>query len=190
MASSDLVDIQDVKDWLGVTDSSKDVILMGLIETATQAIEDFIGYPVLAGVRTETINGAGQDTMPLSNIPITAISSLTINDSTVPARASTSGSGYTFDKDFVYLDDYVFEKGRRNVAVSYTSGYETVPPAIKQVALELIQSYFGSQGRDGAVTNYSVPGVISESYAAVGSVDIPDGLKKRLKTFVREYAPT
>ncbi len=189
MAAGDLTDLATVKAWLGVTDTSQDAILERLITTATEAIQEYILYPVLTGSRSETFNGKGKDMTPLSNWPITAVSSVTVNDTAIPARAGATGAGYTFDSKFLYLQGYSFTKGQRNVVVNYTSGYDTVPPIFVQACLATIQDWLGDQGKDGAVTSYSVPGVYSESYTPIADRALPEGVKQMLKKHVRDFAP-
>lgn len=89
---------------------------------------------------TDTIDGTGTSSIRVRKPPINSVTSVSVNDALVPADR------YTHDKSSVilvdaisanpYLSSDVFEKGSRNVEISYVSG--EVDNAIYALAVALI----------------------------------------------------
>jgi hypothetical protein len=59
--------------------------------------------------------------------PITAISSLKINEVAIPPTTSSVGCGYMFSGDAITLVGTYFTTGLQNVCVAYTAGCATIP---------------------------------------------------------------
>ena len=70
--------------------------------------------------------------------------------------------GYEIDYDNGILDfSPVFSSGWRNIFVSYTGGYSTVPGALKQVCLELVKWKYNNRKEDTGMKEESMGKVYS-----------------------------
>ena len=68
--------------------------------------------------------------LPLSNYPVSAVSSLTIEGFSIPAAANAQGSGiYSPRQSWFLVGGYRFWRGLQN-ALCYTAGYATTPNEI------------------------------------------------------------
>ena len=92
--------------------------------------EQYMGRSIVRASFTERRNGNCSDVLFVRNAPISAISLLTINGATIAASDGTS-SGYIFEAESVFLlGGQRFTRGTKNVVITYTGGYQTVPPEI------------------------------------------------------------
>jgi hypothetical protein len=114
-------------------------------------MQGLIGRDIRSKSHTEVFDGRGRSRIMMSDWPITAVASVTVGELAtvaVPPRSSAS-PGYTFSDKFVYVDPpYLFERGRRNVSIVYTAGFDPIPLDIEQGCLTWIKAIM-----DGA--NYS-----------------------------------
>lgn len=139
MAANDLTTLPEAKAWLGITGSSSDSVLTRLVTAVSSAVQARIGYQVLSKAYTETRHGNGKRAMLLAAPRISAVSALSIDGIAVAARSSVTGSGYTFDEDFLFLVGQDFPVGVLNVVVAYTAGFAATPTDLEQAVLEIIQ---------------------------------------------------
>lgn len=148
---NDLTTLQNALTWLGCQSDDAYGTLQRVITAVSTAMQNMIGRSILSADYTEIFDGRGRHRIMMSNSPITAVASVTIGELMqvdVPPR-STASPGYTFSDKFVYVDPpYFFDKGDRNVSISYTAGYATVPFDLEQACLMWIKVIM-----DGA--NYS-----------------------------------
>lgn len=81
-----------------------------------------------------------------------------------------SESAFTVDyaTGAVVLTMGVFPKGLRNVVVTYSAGYSTIPPMLEQVCIELAAEMFQEHARDSTLASESL-GDYSWSAAAQGA---------------------
>ena len=113
--------------------------------------------PMLAAATafTENYNGSGRDVLYLINAPILSVVSLTINGINIPVSAAYGQAGYFIQQDqksialrsnptfgYPFLAQfgrdcgYRFSRGRGNVQVSYTAGYNGVPADLFLLSLK------------------------------------------------------
>lgn len=180
-----LVSLADVKARLGITDTSEDTVLTALIQVATGAIHDFLGYDITSQSRSEIYSGDGRKTLYPRHTPITAVSSLTVNGVAISAAASVNTAGYVISNQRIDLRGHDFLKGIQNIALSYTAGYATVPAAVAEAAAMQVHGLFNARTVDPNVTSESVPGVYSASYRQEGAGSLPPAAKMMLQPFVR-----
>ena len=150
MAAGDLTDLETVKCWLGVTGTTTDALICGLITSVSTFIPNYLGRQVLAASYAETYRGNGQSVLLLRNFPITAVASVAFAGQTITAAADPVAltSGILFDDRALKLIGYRFPLGRP-VVVSYTAGYATVPADIAQATIELAGEAFRRRDRIG-----------------------------------------
>jgi hypothetical protein len=144
-APHDLCQLPDVKGFFPTAlGSADDALLMGLISSTSFWISRTLNRTLYARGYVERRNGNGQTRMRVMNLPLISVSELRMDDTVltpVPPGASQSGSGYTWDDQFIYLreSDYyplvpsVFTRGVQNVQITYTAGYNT-PGQVEQAS--------------------------------------------------------
>jgi hypothetical protein len=150
MAAGDLTDLDSVKAWLGVSGSTTDGLISGLVTAVSAFIPSFLGRQVLTASYVETCRGNGQSVLLLRNFPITAVASAAFAGQTVTAAADPVQltSGLLFDDRALTLVGGRFPVGLP-VVVSYTAGYAATPPDIAQAAIELVGEAFRRRDRIG-----------------------------------------
>lgn len=150
---ADLTTLANVKGWLGVTATTDDALLTRLISAASDYVQTWLNRTIAVQPYTETRDGTGGYVLPLSNYPVSAVSSLTIDGVSIPAAANAQGSGYLFTQTkLVLVGGYRFWRGLQNVVVSYTAGYATTPNEIEQATIELIAMRYKERDRIGQVS--------------------------------------
>ena len=150
MAAGDLTDLATVKAWLGVTATTYDAQLSGLVTAVSSFVTGYLGRQLLSASYVETCRGNGQRAMVLRNFPITAVASVAFAGQTIAAAADPVAltSGILFDDRQLQLVGYRFPIGLP-VVVSYTAGYATTPPDVGQAAVELVGEAFRRRDRIG-----------------------------------------
>ena len=88
---------------------------------------------------TETRSGDGTSVMFLRQTPVTAITSITIDDAAVSDVTDTDYVRYNGNNGMLMLMQNTFTDDFQNVTIVYTAGYsaDDMPDAIKQAVLEL-----------------------------------------------------
>jgi hypothetical protein len=150
-APNDLTTLQNALVWLGCPNDDAYGTLQRVITAVSTAIQSWAARPLKAADRVDVFDGRGRTRIMMSDYPINSVASVIIGEMmqvSVPPRSSAS-PGFTFSDKFVYVDPpYFFDKGRRNVQISYNAGYLTVPLDLEQGCLTWIKAIM-----DGA--NYS-----------------------------------
>lgn len=177
---ADLTSIANVKLWLGVSSAADDTLLTRLVSGVSAWIQEWLGRTIASGSYTETLNGNGKTVLAFANYPVTAVASVTVDGVAIPARTVIGGSGYTFDKEFIYLDGYCFTSGHQNVVVQYTAGYSAVPADLEQAAIELIALRYRDKDRIG-VSSKS----IGPEHTTFFMKDFPDDVANVLWSYKR-----
>src|SRR5438105_1144611 len=103
MKTGDLTTLANVKSWLGITESTDDVLLTRLISGFSRYIQSWLNRDIASKQYTETRDGVGAGAggyrMMFNNYPVSSVQSLTIG--TYPVVASPDGAvlqpGYGFD---------------------------------------------------------------------------------------------
>jgi len=157
---SQLCQLADVKNYLGVTASTTDSILLSLITNASSAIETYCNRTFLLGSYTETRNGTGGYRISPYNAPVISVSQVSVDGIPIPAAPALNGSGsitygYLFDSDLIYIrggipysgQPYAFNPGIQNIYIGYTAGYAAIPYDVNQACIELVASKFGKRDR-------------------------------------------
>lgn len=148
-----MITLTELKSYLNITDTSKDVFLQSCIDSSVKEIEDFCNRKISTGTYTEFLDGNSKSEIYLRNTPINTITSISYFD------------GYdTYDNIFIsgdtplnsaqiisqsnsvrLLKGYFFYKGCKNIKIVYTAGYSTTPDDIKSVLLEIASlKYYNS----------------------------------------------
>lgn len=157
-----IASLDDAKDFLGITDTSKDAILQNYLDAASIYVTSVLG-PITPTEFTEVHNG-GSDTIVVFNPPILTVTSITeyIGPTPYPLTQAELGADtgqYSFSVDNAamgvirrrYTGGFVgrFMGGQANVKVTYTAGYEQVPADAMMALLNDLQGLFNQSQMGG-----------------------------------------
>lgn len=158
------IDSQDLSDYIGV-DVSADPGALIALDSACDICRDIAEQSFNAGTITEAYDGSGSDALILAQRPVISAGTVTVNGVAEPNFQVTSGgmllrgtAGGGFRP--------VWPRGRQNVRLTYSYGYETadVPRSVRMVALQ-IAARFVQQG----VAKSETVGDVSATYAVNAS---------------------
>jgi hypothetical protein len=148
-----LTTLAAVKTALDITASGEDARIEAYIDRASAVISMFCDRKFASTVYTaEIYNGTGHSSLWLNNWPIIAVASLYL-DST-----RTFGSDSLLSVWSGGTGDYVFHTGEegqglvervnggfsfgvRNIQITYTAGFATIPFAVAEAAIHLVAYY-------------------------------------------------
>lgn len=186
MAAGDLTTLANVKSWFSppLTATTDDALLTRLITAASQFIQTWLGQQLAVQTYTETRDGKGGQKLALTNIPVTALSSLTIDGLAIPPAPDALSPGYAFSPTMLYLRGYTFTPGFQNVSVTYTAGYAVTPPEIEQACIELVALRYKERDRIGHVSK----GVAGETVTFTQK-DMPPDVQSILNQYLRNFVP-
>lgn len=146
--------VDELSDWLGETVSGSRPTL--LLETATDAVKAIIGHDITEGTETATLDGTGTEALVLPKHPVTAISQVDVDGTTLAADA------YKFiEAGVVYRTSGIWAVGRQNIDVTYTHGFATIPGDVKAIVLETASRAW----RSGAGVSQESVGSYSVTYS-------------------------
>lgn len=191
MAANDLTTLADVKSWLAISDSTLDALLTRLITACSTFMQAYMNRDIISQAYAKTFNGDGKCEKMLENYPITAVASVTVGGTSIPAGTVSGGAqsaGYYFDNDTIYLVGYSFAWGRQNCSVSYTAGLasnDKTMTALAQACIEVVSTRFKERGRIGEQSKSVNGEVISFNIR-----DFPDDVRTlmdNLKNVVPAY---
>jgi hypothetical protein len=154
--TGNLTTLAAVKQWLALTTDTADALLTRLIDAASAFIQgpEGIGYSVASQSYALVLDGHGGDVLALGGKPpLTAVASLVIDGVAIPLAALVTDSGYRFSPSSVWVQGYLFTRGRGNVALTCTRGWAATPADLEQAAIELIAVRFKERdhiGQDSA----------------------------------------
>lgn len=120
--------LSNLKEHLGITDNGQNEKLTWLIEIATELIDTELGENLETRTKTRRIDGSGTCRIIMEN---------TVN-SIIYVKDFRTWSPYTLDFiDWatVYLTSSV-ERGQKNIEISYTMWYATVPEDFERYFIE------------------------------------------------------
>ncbi|MGH9473062.1 MAG: hypothetical protein ACRD2H_11470 [Terriglobales bacterium] len=155
---------------------------------------------------SEVYDGTGSPRLYLKNYPITAVSALGVNGVAVLPSSGYGSPGYQFsDIGLILMPGTVlgpstsllsfagtsmFSEGIRNVVVSYTAGFITIPSDLNQAAIELVAAML-TEAR-----NVNLRSVSSAAAGAHGSTSfitamcpVPPRAAKTIKNRTRTWGP-
>lgn len=157
----DLTTVADVKSasGIGAGTTNADAVLARLVTAVSSFIAADTDRSFGATLSVaETRNGNGQSDMFLSESPIVAVQSLTVDTFSIPAQAADGKPGYFIATPSVLaLYGYVFCRGKRNVRITYTAGYATTPPDVAQACIEIVVAAYRRCARGPEVTSENSP---------------------------------
>lgn len=164
---SDLTTVANVVAWLDLPGDNDPNVTQRLITAQSAVIANYLNRPLASKEYTEIRSGLGvgegRYQMVFANKPVTAVTSLMIDDVLIPPSADNGvlDAGYGFDSgkiwlanvgssfDASYSNQFYFTKGRNNVKLVYTAGFATIPMDIEQACIELVSLRLKERTRIG-----------------------------------------
>ncbi|MFN3467450.1 MAG: head-tail connector protein [Candidatus Brocadiales bacterium] len=131
------VELNELKDWLDITYSSKDIVLGTLIEATSERIDNYCrrDFAPHANV-TETYWSEWRDTFLLRYYPVTEIISISIDD-------------YEGNSDLSLGILKIPSPYYGEFSVTYNAGSPTPPKLVAQVCRELCALYWANRKHEG-----------------------------------------
>ncbi len=164
-----------VKDDLGVTGSSEDGLLTGMIQQASDIIISHTGRQFARERVTETLPANDEFTMVLTRTPIVTVHAITHDGSTISSTSyavDDSSAGILFRETrwtkttlFAnFLSPYPTDHGRRDWSVDYTAGYimpgssdaRTLPHDLERACIDIVKSMYLSKSDNPNVKTQKV----------------------------------
>lgn len=142
MAAGDLCAATDVQVFLSLAAGQDDALLGALCTRASAFVQSMLNRKLMTATYTDTFSGRGNNRIGLPNYPVTAVASVTVDGTAIPAATGALDSGFLFDENLVYLRGYVFARGVRNVVIAYTAGFDTVPADVQQACIEIVAAKY------------------------------------------------
>ncbi len=127
--------LEEFKQYQDINISDDDTLIENIISRAVSIIDKKLGYNLAVKEYTKRIDG-WKNTIFLENMPKTVVS---IKD--------TSWNEYEVD----FIDGYIVylegktPVGEKNIIITYTKGYESVPDDLKQVFLDFVRQLYLKQ---------------------------------------------
>lgn len=153
---TDLVLLDDVKDWLGLSTANTDAdnVLQILISGFSQYVLRRTGRTSFSQIEnfTEIYDGNGAMRMFLHNSPIVSISSIIVGSYSIPQSTGLLVPGWFIEQSKKSIAirvsngymppqsifPYEFRRGIGNIQVTYSAGYSSVPYDLYEATMEMI----------------------------------------------------
>jgi hypothetical protein len=165
MADGDLVSLSSVKAYLGGDlQSNDDAVLARLISAASAFFVTACARPILEQSYSELYDGKGNGRLYLRQTPVTSVTSLSIDNITVPQAMVPGESGWRLNGNVILLFGHWFNRALANVAVTYTAGYAVPPADVAEAVMELVGLRYRGRDRLGKVSE-SMGGMATTAYA-------------------------
>ncbi|MBE2228256.1 MAG: phage head-tail connector protein [Ignavibacteria bacterium] len=154
-----MITLTTLKNYLNITDNSKDTFLQLCIDSSVKEIEDYLNRTITLDDYTEYINGNNRNLIYLRNYPIIEITSVKYFNE-YDAFEDIFSTGDTPANSVLILSQtnsikllkgYFFFYGCKNIEIIYQAGFDsnTVPEDIKMVILELASTRFYNSALSG-----------------------------------------
>jgi hypothetical protein len=183
MAAGDLTTLDNVKAWLGLSSdvTTSDDLLSALITAASGFVVQYLGRDLTPTTYTEVYDGRGGRMMLLRQAPITGVQAVSFAGKTLTTQGDpvvgTPGFWFT-DRRLSLIGGHFPERGL--VVVTYTAGYENLPPSLVQAVNELVGEAFRRRERIGQ-TSKTLGG---QETVAFSTADMNAAVKTALAGFM------
>jgi hypothetical protein len=140
-SSKYLVSLDDMKEYLGYTDSDtdRDNQIGYVLTIVGEFADNYTKRTLREAEHTEWHDGTGSDVLRLNNYPISAVHSLVIDYVGFVSTETVETDEYRLDADRgMVVYEYVWPIGTRNIEAVYTAGYtlDSVPYDLRMAAME------------------------------------------------------
>lgn len=174
-----LITLQQLKDYLKITDNTSDDLLSSAIDQASSFIVSYTGRNLEATDYTLRIDGNGQDELLLPTFPINSLTSLSYNSGTLgtPIWTPYSVDEYMFDwPTGVVSLTFRLCRGIKNIQVVFNAWFDPIPNDLQRATMQIATYYYSGAGKttsqvkkeqvDGASIEYdtTIGGIEQDSY--------------------------
>lgn len=130
----DFAILEDLKNYLNISDNDNDYLLQRLITSASQFISTYCQRDFELKQYTDRFNGNFSDYHVFSKYPVAEIISIVNNNGTI------TNNNYYIEDDFaINLEDTQFIG---KCSIEYRAGFETIPDDIVQATIEIASYWF------------------------------------------------
>jgi hypothetical protein len=178
MAYTDLTTLAAVRQWLtpgsGSLPAGDDTLLSSLITAASGWIQFWLNRDILSTDYQEIRDTYGpvSPKFVFANFPVSAVLSVVLNGVIIPPIPAVTPSltgapvatfpggpgGYMFTPTALLIRGYIIPWMRMSLQLTYTAGYQTVPPEVAQACVEMVaERYRVQRNRSGVVSEVSQP---------------------------------
>lgn len=174
-AETDLCTLADVKAWLNVLTADHDVALQRLVSGCSAFMQRYMQRTIIQQDYSYVTSGPGATFMVVRYAPLVSVDSISVDG------RSVDPSLITFDESTIYLSGAAsFTRGRMNVALALSAGYDTVPLDLAQACIETV----GLRWRERDRIGLSSKGLANET-TAFTLVDFPVQVRALMDTYKR-----
>jgi hypothetical protein len=134
-----------------------------LITAASQFIISYCNRNFLSQSYLENRDSSGQSEWLTLGYPIQSVQQVLMNGQVIPPSGGWTAngpapSGYNFGQWSIYIDGYLVPRGRKNIQLSYTAGFEAYPADLAQACLEVVALKYKQKDRIGVSGSESIDG--------------------------------
>ena len=126
-----------------------------LITAISVEVETIASREFTLRTHDETYDGRGGTRLQLRHWPITAVASVIVGATAVPAGSSVR-AGWYHDERRVLLTGYRFARGAANVRVVYDAGFATAPADLRRAVTEIVAVRYRERPHTGISSQTSV----------------------------------
>lgn len=197
--SHDLTTLEKVKERLGITDTSADVLLANLITEVSAQIASYTGRVFASERVIEHIFSSGSHYLTLSRTPVSQVHSVTLDGEAVSGwelwkasagflfRSAGWGRGATS-----WWPGYGYDYGHQRYAVEYTGGYllpgaadRDLPHDLEAAAIEMVVGGYQGAGEGGEIESLKVDDLTVRYAAPTEGAGLPPSAKGVLGRYRR-----
>lgn len=139
-----ITDINPVKSYVEFEESQDEEVMEELVNACYKDIEARCDRQFMSRSYTAILDGNGRTYLPMPYYPITAVTSLYTGRTALTDGVEITSDYYEWDANnqedpFLYLlDGYTFPEGFRNVKITFTAGYSTIPADLRELLLAYV----------------------------------------------------
>ena len=180
-----LISVVDARAALGIPDGSEDEALGAFIVRASDVIARHCRRVIALETVAQTLRiDRYRDDLVLARYPVTAIASVTENDTAVDA------ADYELNPDSGLVsrlrNDRLAWWPTGKIVVTYSAGYtlpDDTPGALAQACLQLVKAYYLGADRDPMLRSETVEALSSASYYGAAVEHLPPDVRGLLAPF-------
>lgn len=176
-----LITLQQLKDYLNITDTTSDAILTSAIKQAGDFIESYTGRRLELQDYTLRIDGNWQDELILPHYPVNALTSLSYNTGTLGTPVWT-----TFDADNYMVDSetgivsltFSLNRWIKNIQAIFSAWYDLSESCnsknndLQRATMQIATYYYSGVGKTTSqVKKEQVDGASIEYDTTIGGIE-------------------
>lgn len=176
----DYITLPVVNAWLGLTVTTDDALLTGLITMASALMDNIMSRSLLTASYTEMRDGPGGQTISTRNYPITAVTGVSVDGVSIPPSPGAPTPGYGFTPLQIFLRGYQFTRDVQNVQLQYTAGLASAPADLEQACIDLVAFKYRGRNWTGQASK-----MLQGETVTFRVEDVPKEVMAVLKTYQR-----